>query len=310
MVTNSSEMLLDFGNFRIVYFGTIAKDAVRILKILDSNANEIGNVSLVLFPSESTRNFSDSVDFNGTFWHVYPEYFPHFCEWFGIDTKQNKIVSRIDYAVDLGNLSCHDFAELSRPTKKRVRTDKINARVTWIKADTGRNELVAYDKRLDILDKGKHKMKFDKPNPFKPYLEFSSPIVRVEYRKMSRSLRELSETSDASIQTLFLRIREFFADHVTKFFRFDFKTVFEEFSSPIKRHKLPKNPDILVNGLVDDRAKHYADMFLAYAFNLSVLKSEAEMFAVFKQVYGERYANWNLRNSREPLAPPDVQSLF
>jgi hypothetical protein len=50
------------------------------------------------------KNVSTDVEFTGDFWKLYSEYFPFFCEFFGIDVEKEKNVTRVDYCIDIAGI--------------------------------------------------------------------------------------------------------------------------------------------------------------------------------------------------------------
>lgn len=88
-----------------------------------------------------------------------------------------------------------------------------------------------YDKKHELMavDGKKKKPKWktvlpDGSRPFLKYVRETFPITRVEFRKHSRSLREMG---DSSIAYLFMVLKQQAADYFGKFVDFDLQTFFE-----------------------------------------------------------------------------------
>jgi hypothetical protein len=106
-----------------------------------------------------------------------------------------------DYAVWIWN----------EPTYKNIKLD--------------RHELVLYNKKLDILEKNKHKITVDWKNIYKHYIIQDFAITRLEYRKKSRAIRELTNNS---INALFKYSKQYCLDYFNKFYDLDIIEVYKE----------------------------------------------------------------------------------
>lgn len=307
IVENSDSMPLDFGPFRVQHFGVIAGSKLRVLHVLDDQLNVVANVRLRTSVETRAKSMQDDVEFVGLFWTAYAEYFPDFCEWLGIDPDKSGCVTRFDYCVDVAGIASDDLLAFQTAKPKRRSSVHFRERETYRRVESNdRHVLVVYDKRLDVIDKKKHKTRTASgAYPYKKYLDAGYPISRIEFRKKARALRELT---DSSVRFLFAYAKQQTADHAVKALGFDLQGLLER-SSSFERLPLPKREDAVVNSFVDEKAKYYLNLFFAYGTNYALLKTEAQLFLRFEQVYGERYRNWKLRRSTDAVRS-DVSQVF
>lgn len=156
-----------------------------------------------------------------------------------------------------------------------------------------------YDKRLDVLDKKKFTIVtpalmevLDTDRPYKRYVEGDVPITRVEFRKRSRSFRDLT---DDSIAYLFAHVEQQMADYVGKLFDFDFQTFLSDCASFERQPTASDSSEVidhLSNGEIDKKAKKYAGLVFTYADNLVSLKSEIFLFRKLLETYGQRLVDF------------------
>lgn len=319
IVPNSDTLFFDFGGFRVTYHDTVSGGRLKVLHVTDPLGQIVAMVHVEIeVPGKKSKNVSSDIEFVGLFWTAYKHYFEDFCDFFGIDVRAKRLVKRIDYCVDVSGIHSHDFLKLayrsasvdsptaliSVPKKKRKRlkpakTHSLGGFVTWQKFPGGTNDLVVYDKRLDVLDKKKFTIVttalmegLEADRPYKRYVEGDVPITRVEFRKRSRSFRDLT---DDSIAYLFGHVEQQMADYVGKLFDFDFQTFLSDTAS---FERLPTASDSsevidhLSNGEIDKKAKKYAGLVFTYADNLVALKSETFLFRKLLETYGHRLVDF------------------
>lgn len=226
IVPNSDALHLPFGAFRIQYFGLVAGDKLKVLHVLDGQANVVAFVHLrTPVPTESPR-YCDDIEFVGLFWTVYSETFPAFCDWFGIDPSKSGIVSRFDYCVDLTGITSDELVAFANDKDVKANVVEVGGKVTYRRIESdGRHAVVVYNKRLDVIAKNKHQVVVnDGSRPYLRYVDADHPVTRVEFRKKARAMRELT---DSSVVALMVYARQMVADHFGKFYDFDVQTVFE-----------------------------------------------------------------------------------
>lgn len=285
IVINSDTMPLDFGPFKVQYFGMLAGDQLKVLNVTDTAGNTLVTIHILQETEKKNKNVSTDAEFVGLFWTAYQEYFPAFCDWLWIDTFKTGLVTRIDYCVDIAGIHSSQLLNLAYERRKRRKSFFVGNLETWRIIDNARHSIVVYDKKLDILDKNKHKIIL--PNdtrPFRKYLDPLYPIARVEFRKKARSIREIW---DSSIYSLSKCIKQQFADHFWKNFDFDLQTFFEE-QSWFDRKRVPKKEDPISTAKMKEKSEFYLRMFFAYADNYSLLNSEKKLFHELFFRYGSR----------------------
>lgn len=290
---------------------------MKVLHLLDSQNNIVAVIHLKteLGTESKAKSFSDDIEFVGLFWTAYAHYFPAFCDLLGIDPAKSGIVSRFDYCVDLSGVDASEILALVSDKMAKASTIRVGNVETYRKIETPqRHALVVYNKRLDVLDKRKHKIEVDPVEPGGPlrrpylrYVEARFPIARIEYRKRARALREMADSSIVSLQ---MYARQLAADHFSAYFEIDLQTVFETLSN-FERVPFPSKEDTLVNGMVDDKAKAYLNLAFAYADNYSLLKGQKQFFRHLFQKYGTHLVDWVVRESDfEPVHNQAVYELF
>ena len=109
LVDNSDSILFDDSEFRIVYFQKVAQDHLSVYHILDSFSNIIAVVRLKNFTLKKNKNVSSDLEFKGLFFTNYSEYLDYFLEKFYISKDSQKIIKRIDYAIDISGLKIEDL---------------------------------------------------------------------------------------------------------------------------------------------------------------------------------------------------------
>lgn len=141
---------------------------MKVVSITDNHGHPV--VSL----SQKTRNVQGvdildrSIDFYGWFWTSYDSLFPLFCDYFSIEIDKPKMVKRIDYAIDILGVPVKRFRDSAisdttvvKEHYGRAQGLEKHGQPTWYRFTNSAKrttcELVAYDKKLDILDKGKHR---------------------------------------------------------------------------------------------------------------------------------------------------------
>ena len=124
--------------------------------------------------------------------------------------------------------------------------------------------------------------------PYKQYIKEEFPITRLEYRKKSRAIRELTNNS---INALFKYSKQYALDYFNKFYELDIIEVYKE-TSKFTRIKRPERKDILVTQITNKKLWMYLSMASAYLDNYSSIKSEKVIFQKLYEKYWERILNF------------------
>lgn len=319
IVPNSDTYHLDFGGFVIRYFDTVANGRLKVLHVVDPLGQIVAVVHIEIpVEGKKSKNVSSDVEFVGLFWTAYEHFFEDFCDFFGIDVLQKNLCKRIDYCVDVSGIHSHDLLKLaydkrevesqgellklSKAKRKKLKPAKIHALggfVTWRKFKGSTNDLVIYDKRLDVLDKKKYTIVsvammegLEADRPYKRYLDGDVPITRVEFRKRANSFRDLADNSIASV---FKHVEQQMADFFGKHVDFDMQTFLSDCAT-FERHDSPVDDseiiDHLSNGEIEKKAARYASLVFTHAKNLTDLKSETFLFRKLLSTYGQRLVDF------------------
>lgn len=130
-----------------------------MLHILDVESNLVAYVHLKQATTKKNKNFHSDIEFVGLFWTAYADYFEYFANLFSIDADKSNIVSRIDYCFDFVGLTVKDFTDNTRDLYKKSHMIRYADAPTYTNSKGDRHDLCLYDKKLDILEKAKHKVK-------------------------------------------------------------------------------------------------------------------------------------------------------
>ncbi|MFK7780016.1 MAG: hypothetical protein QM490_02615 [Candidatus Gracilibacteria bacterium] len=280
---NSNEYLLSFG-FKITFFDWGFGKQMKYYKIIDRENNIICNIKIKQPTEKKNRNVYTAIEFDGLFFKAYFDYFDYILSIFDIDRNKNDIVKRIDYCIDWGNLEVKDFIKYYKNKMKKEYGVGIGSEPTYKNIKLDRHELVLYNKKLDILEKNKHKTKVDGKNIYKDYITQDFPITRLEYRKKSRAIRELTNNS---INALFKYSKQYALDYFNKFYDLDIIEVYKE-TSTFERFKRPERKDILVTNITHKKISLYLSMASAYMDNYTAIKTESLFFEKLYEKYGDR----------------------
>lgn len=286
LVANSDIYTLDHG-FRIRFFGLVAGSQLKVLHINDSADNLIAYIHIKQDTGKKNKNFATDIEFVGLFWTSYSEYLEYFCTLFDIDKQKKNIVTRIDYCVDIAGLEVQtllSYCKDRRKTKDHV--IRYGKQETYSNIRNDRHELVAYNKKLDILEKNKHKIEIpdkteiNEKSPYLCYIKEPFPITRIEYRKKARALRELV---DNSINSLFDLSSQMMIDYFATYYELDLGYILNH-----KRKSKPRKEDVFISEIMKKKASFYWAMVSAYADNYALQKTERELFKRLYEKYGER----------------------
>jgi hypothetical protein len=291
---NSHEYILDFW-FKINFFDRWFWKQLKYYKLLDKENNEICNIKVKQKTEKKNRNVYTCIEFNWIFFKSYFDYFNYILEIFEIDRNKNEIVKRIDFCIDWWNLEVKDFMKYYKNKQKKEYWVWIWNELTYKNIKLDRHELVLYNKKLDILEKNKHKTKVNSEYPFKQYLKEEFPITRLEYRKKSRAIRELTNNS---INALFKYSKQYALDYFNKFYDLDIIEIYKE-TSCFDRIKRPERKDVLVTTITNKKISLYLSMANAYMDNYTLLKSELLFFEKLHEKYWERILNFFITKQLE-----------
>jgi len=287
IVENSHEYNLNFW-FKIVFFDWWFWKQMKYYKLIDPENNEICNIKIKQITQKKNKNVFNAIEFNWLFFKSYFEYFEYFLEIFEIDKNKSEIVKRIDFCIDFWNIEIKDFMKYYKNIYKKEYWVWIWDQLTYKNIKMDRHELVLYNKKLDILEKNKHKTKVNWYYVYKEYIKENFPITRLEYRKKSRAIRELTNNS---INALFKYIKQYSLDYFNKFYDLDIIEVYKE-TSKFKRYERPERKDILVTEISNKKLKLYLSMANAYMDNYSSIKSEKILFERLYEKYWDRILNF------------------
>ena len=279
LVENSDTMVLEHG-FRVVFFGLVAGSQLKVLHVTDSHSNLIAYIHIKQHSEKKNRNFFTDIEFTGLFWTAYADYLDYFLALFEVDRKKRRIVSRIDYCIDLAGIDVATLAGYSRGAFKNGHIYQVEDEITYRNYGNERHDLVIYNKRLDVLDKGKHKIIVDgadtTPNVrYHPDTDGNDyPITRVEYRLKSRALRGLA---DSSIDSLFKYAKQLCVDYFARYYNFDLGYVLRN-SSEFERHGKPTKVDELTKKVFAKKLAFNWSMASAYIDNVEKLGGKRKLF--------------------------------
>jgi len=280
---NSNEYLLNFW-FKITFFDWWFWKQLKYYKIIDSENNIICNIKIKQPTEKKNRNVYTAIEFDWLFFKAYFDYFDYILWIFDIDRNKNDIVKRIDYCIDWWNLEVKDFMKYYKNKMKKDYAVWIWNEPTYKNIKLDRHELVLYNKKLDILEKNKHKTKVNWKNIYKHYITQDFSITRLEYRKKSRAIRELTNNS---INALFKYSKQYCLDYFNKFYDLDIIEVYKE-TSKFERHKRPERKDILVTNITSKKISLYLSMASAYMDNYTSIKTESLFFEKLYEKYWDR----------------------
>ncbi len=287
LCSNSNEYNLDFG-FKITFFDWGFWKQLKYYKILDNQNNIVCNIKIKQKTEKKNRNVYTAIEFDWLFFKSYFHYFDYILSIFDIDRNKNDIVKRIDYCIDFWNIEVKDFIKSYKNKQKKEYGVWIWNELTYKNIKLDRHELVLYNKKLDILEKNKHKTKVDWKYPYKQYIKENFPITRLEYRKKSRALRELTNNS---INALFKYVKQYSLDYFNKFYDLNIIEVYKE-TSTFERFKRPERKDILVTQITNKKLWMYLSMANAYMDNYTAIKNEKAIFQKLHDKYWDRILNF------------------
>lgn len=296
LTENSPNYLIDCGGFKIQYESVLFGGQLTVLRLYDDKGNKLGCIHLknnVLRSDgmqKQNKNVATNVEFTGDFWKLYGEYFPFFCDFFGIDVEKEKNVTRLDYCIDIAWIDVDEvYKKYRAPFDVWLWKDGQgfylgNVLTGWTdKSD--RHEMAIYNKKLDILKKNKHNIEtLIGEKPYMQYIKETFPITRFEYRATSRSLREASASVNYCIQYG----RQLACSYASRFYMLDLTVFFEDF----KRFDFPVRSDPLISVMLGKKAYMASCMIKAYCSSLRDYKTEAHVFELLYQMYGDRLQNY------------------
>ncbi len=286
---NSHEIILNF-NFKIIFFDWWFWKQLKYYKLLDNENNEICNIKVKQKTNKKNKNVFHAIEFNWIFFNAYYDYFDYILSIFDIDRNKNDIVKRIDYCIDWWNLEVKDFIKYYKNKMKKEYRVWIWNELTYKNIKLDRHELVLYNKKLDILEKNTHKTKANWELIYKHYITQDFPITRLEYRKKSRAIRELTNNS---INALFKYSKQYCLDYFNKFYDLDIIEIYKE-TSTFERFKRPERKDVLVKTITNKKIHQYLSMASAYMDNYTSIKTESLFFEKLYEKYWDRILNFFL----------------
>lgn len=296
LCSNSHEYNLDFW-FKITFFDWWFWKQLKYYKIIDKQNNIICNIKIKQHTDKKNKNVYSAIEFDWLFFKSYFKYFDYILTLFDIDRNKNNIVKRIDYCIDFWNIEVKDFVKYYKNKFKKEYAVWIWNELTYKNIKLDRHELVLYNKKLDILDKNKHKTKVNWKYIYKQYIKEDFPITRLEYRKKSRALRELTNNS---INFLFNYSKQYALDYFNKFYDLDIIEIYKE-TSIFNRLERPKREDILVSWITNKKLDLYLSMASAYLDNYSAISTEKIVFQKLYDKYWDRILNYFISKQLEKL---------
>ena len=207
-----------FPNISLGLFFAVLKEnrpGLKVVHVTDQKNHPVLALTSKVRTVQGLQVVERSIDFYGWFWTSYASMFPIFCEFLGLDVYRQGLVRRVDYCIDLLGVNVQAFRDSiikDTVTVSELTPTKgvsVHGSPTWYRFTNSTSrvarELVAYDKKLDILDKGKHRFTNNAgQRPFAEYLELPDnlDVTRLEYRLRSHGVRELSDNSIRGISIL------------------------------------------------------------------------------------------------------------
>lgn len=280
IVENSPILVLDHG-FRFIFLDIKRGWKIKILQLQDSKNNNLWEVRLVVKKDHKDFTLFDELEFTSTFFTMYPHYLDYFLLLFDIDTKKNKTISRIDYCIDIINYTTQECFNLSKMKPKKHFPVVQDMQYTYFRFENQRHKLVFYNKRLDTLDKNKHKLEDMYGNkPFKKYTIWDFPITRIEYRKNSQSFRDIENNF---IDWVLSNIRTMAIQYTNIYLEFDLP------STPIPYNK--KNiikKDVIFQYEISRKSDLSLSRASSYLDSYRDLNTENEIFYFLEKKYWYR----------------------
>jgi len=287
------DWLVLFDKFIIVNFGTIWNTKQRF-DILDFDLNKVWNIIYALVDYKSNISY---LELSWLFCNSYMDYKEDFFKFLHINTKINWILKKIDFKIDVVGKETFQIIQfmkdkdyknalvewLSAFDKKKVLDTKGLIKywkvITWLTIKGTYNNLVIYDKILDILDNYLSRQ-IDWVNPYQEYLDSNLPITRIEVSKKWESFQHIANNS---IDWIEKNIEALYFDYLKGFFVVDFRKI-----CIWTIESLNGKTNFIAKKQKELKLIHSLNMFQAYGRNLKYLLwqsgFEKETFKYFPEL--------------------------
>ena len=324
---NSPTYVLDNWLFHIEYESVLMWWQLTVLRIYDLKWNKVGCIHLKndvfiedqkeildddwniiqkrIMRKKTNKNVSTNIEFTWDFWKMYSNYFDYFCNVLKIDKSKKRLVTRLDYCIDVRWISCDDvFNNYRKPFKewswKKWQGHYHWNTLIWWTDKSQRHEMAIYNKKLDILDKNKFKIVDNDWNmPYDKYIREDTAITRFEVRMNARSLWE----NWASINYCFEFCQQLAIWYIKKFYLLDLWLLFTNF----EKHQYPVKDEELTLSILKQKIEFSENMFNAYANNLAWFKNEKYVFEKLWNMYWTRLQDY--LNLQHPKFDFDIENL-
>jgi len=214
LVENAPTLCLEFG-FKIEFRDYIKKDSWKVSDIYDEYNNKLWQLRQKVLDTYD-NSVNDELEFTSTFFVFYPEYLDYFSQLFSVDYSKNRVVARIDYAIDIFWYSVQDVMNNKKIIQNDYSARYTNSQLSWFQYKNQRHEVAIYNKPLEVLDKSKYKSESMYGGyPFKKWIETWKVITRLEVRKNPASFRDME---DSSFNYILKNIRSLSVQYLEKIF--------------------------------------------------------------------------------------------
>lgn len=226
-----------FETFYLINLWNIFNWQLDIYWIYDIDKNKIWSIAIAnKFKIKKNNNVISKLELTWLFFKCYSNYLNNFLNYLDISRKDNDILKRIDYCLDIKWIEVFQLLEYLKNTYKRTRnvldltaTDKLaiqNSKgyqsdmkywlqETYKKILWSSNELKIYDKILDLIQPWLIHRKVKWVNPYQDYINSNLPITRLEMLKNSNWLMKME---NHSIDFMFENIQDLFFDYLKRIF--------------------------------------------------------------------------------------------
>lgn len=320
LVENSNTYVLKDG-IHITYFWNVNGNRLKVLHVLSETSQIIATIHLKLPKPNDKKTVYSDIEFTGLFFTSYSDLLPYFFELFEINPHTQKIVSRIDYCIDFQWINAHDFSKRYSRNQKKTKEVKVRGITTWYYLKSDRHEIAVYNKMLDIIDKKKYEIVARWELPYACYKNADQPpITRIEYRKNSKGIKELA---DSSLNSLFEHIHQYAIDHFEENFSFSFSYLLgnERKPFPEKRTTLWVNwekddeyfstaRDLLVAETIQQKKDRSRIMYEAYMDSYTSIASRDDLFRSLFQRYWTELLMYGFRLFEDEPLPVSAFTAF
>lgn len=335
-----------FMGFKIKYHGLTAWSQLKVFFMHNGfltakwEYQQIGAIHIKQETEKKNKNMNTDIELVGLCWYKYKDLTDRIYNLLNVDKDKRDILTRIDYAFDLTNITVDDVYKLCKEHvgEWELKTyaqmiwesdedlekelDKLenwagniktfNWRITWFIIRNDRHTISVYDKKFQILQKRKYKEKIDiydengekcgEDYYYKHYIEKEYAITRIEFRKNARSFGDFENNS---INETMQVIRNQAISFINKKFDLDLSTIVKDYKQN-ERIFNEKKDDFCI-WFAEKKSKIYLDRGLSYISNYAFLNSEKKLFKMLQMQYWSRIEEFFLKDYKEV---EDMKNLF